>query len=193
MPDILSPCSPISTEPCRVGGLTLALAPPDETVSIGGFRNSLPALHEAALQALGASLPQTPGTATRAQDLSILWAGPNQWLASAPSGSGLMEKLQAAFGAHAALTDQTDSRVTLTLSGPYAHVIAAKLVPIDLHPRCFGLSSVALTLAGHIPVIVVQRDLEPSYNFIVFRSLVRSLHHDILAAMQGGIPKSEQN
>ncbi|WP_130731095.1 sarcosine oxidase subunit gamma [Komagataeibacter xylinus] len=193
MPDILSPCAPIAAEPCRVGALSLAPAPLEEMVSISSFSNSLPALREAVLHALGASLPPAPGTATRQQGLSILWIGPNQWLACAPQGSGLMEKLQVACGAHAALTDQTDGRVTLTLCGPYAHAIAAKLVPIDLHPRCFGLSSVALTQAGHIPVILMQRDRQPAYDFIVFRSLARSLHHDILAAMRGGIPESEQN
>ena len=193
MLDTLLPRFPVPAEPCRVGDLSLILAPPAEMVSIGGFANSLDALREAVQRELGTELPQAPCTLTTGQDLSILWIGPEQWLVNAPAGSGLMNRLQGACGDYAALTSQTDSRITLTLSGSYARSTAAKLVPIDLHPRSFGLSSVALTLAGHIPVMLVQRSMLPSYDFIVFRSLAHSLHHDILTAMQGGIPESERN
>nr|WP_197463145.1 sarcosine oxidase subunit gamma [Gluconobacter thailandicus] len=188
MPELLAAHPAIPLPSIVVGNLTLALAPLRETVSIGPFADCLPPL----CSALGVTLPQTFTTIGTMDGIQYTRAAHNQWFATAPEGTGLMSRLTAPCASLAALTNQTDSRVILTLGGRGARAIAAKLIPIDLHPTVFTPGSTALTLAGHIPVILAFKSDGSAYDFTVFRSFAQSLHHDIHVAMNGGIPNSER-
>ena len=188
MPELLAPHPAIPLPSITVGNLPLASAPLPDMVSIGPFPNCLPPL----CTALGVTLPQTFTTIATTDGIQYTRAAHNQWFATAPEGTDLMSRLAALCASLAALTNQTDSRVTLTLDGRGARAIAAKLVPIDLHPTVFTPGSTALTLAGHIPVILSSQSDGSAYDFTVFRRFAPSLHHDIHVALNGGIPNSER-
>lgn len=191
MSDILSARPATDPVPLRANGLTLSLEPPCETVSIGAFASGLAGLRAAIEAAFGVALPDGRGSARGAEGVRFIRMSRDQWFATASEGTGLPARLAAVCGGLAALTDQGDSRVTLTLSGPGARSIAMKLVPLDLHPEVFRPADAAATLAGHIPVLLIRGGGE-AYGFTVLRGFAESLRHDIHAAMKGGVPLSER-
>lgn len=128
------------------------------------------AVAEAVRAAFGLALPETPRrVATGA--VEAIWAGPGRWLLLGPGEHAVA----AAIGDRAAITDLTDARVLLRLSGPRARDVLAKGVPLDLHPRVFAPGDAALTMAALIPVHLWQVDEAPTFDIAVARSLAGSL------------------
>ena len=126
----------------------------------------------AARQQFGLDLPRTPGF-SRAPGLRAIWAGPGRWLIVAEGDveANLAEQL----GAHATVTDQTDARTVIHLSGPRAADTLAKGVGLDLHPRAFRPGMAALTLAADVPVLLWQEDAAPTYALAIPRSYAGSV------------------
>ena len=129
------------------------------------------------------ALPQTPLLA-RGPQLLFLWNGHLTWLAVADEG--LIPDLESALcndlGPLASLSDQSDSRFTVELSGSRARDALAKLAPVDLHPRAFRPGDTAMTLLGHLTGQITQIDVTPSYELMVFRGFAESFLHDLLEA-----------
>lgn len=137
------------------------------------------AVTEAARQAFGLDLPQEPGF-SRAPGLRAIWAGPERWLIVAEGDieAALVEKL----GARATVTDQTDARTVLHISGPRAGDTLAKGVGLDLHPRAFAPGMAALTLAADVPVLLWQEDDAPTYGLAIPRSYAGSVASWLVAS-----------
>lgn len=161
------------------------VAAPDLTVSarddltlasLAAGHGKRDALVAAIQEKYGVTLPSTPER-VEGDGIAFLWAGPDQWIAAAERNGGrdLERELKPLVAGLAAVTDQTDARAVLRISGPRARDVLAKGVPIDLHPRVFGPGSVAITHASHIGVILWQLDAAPTYELAVFRSFARSL------------------
>ncbi|WP_289052807.1 sarcosine oxidase subunit gamma family protein, partial [uncultured Methylobacterium sp.] len=89
-------------------------------------------------------LPE-PGKARFTGERGLVWSAPGQWLAVAEEPgvlSGLAEELHGL----AAVTEQSDSRAVLRLTGPRAGDALRKGVAVDLHPRAFGPGDAAVTV-----------------------------------------------
>ena len=139
---------------------------------------------EAAKDAFGIELPATARRIER-DGVAFLWAGPEQWLAVAGPGrpAGQFETMLAGvFDGHASVTEQSDGRTVIRVSGPRARDALAKGLPIDLHPRAFKPGDTALTLAAHIGLQIWQLDAAPTYEIAVFRGFARSFWHFLLDA-----------
>ena len=182
--DSLKPCSPWSgIGPYAHGaGVTISLLPPHAMASLAARRGALPALQQAALARWGVELPLTPRRiAVPADNISLLWMGPERWLIIDPSAKPLTPRLTPLFGAAASLTEQGDGRVLIRIEGPQARDALAKILPIDLHPRAFALDQTAITQAGgHAGPIGVQiwrRDASAGFEIAVARSLAAELLH----------------
>lgn len=121
----------------------------------------------------GLSLPE-PGAALFSGETGLIWSGPGQWLALAPTRRDL-DGLGAALTGLAAVADQSDGRAVLRLSGPDARRALEKGVSVDLHPRTFGSGRTAVTAVAHIGVQLWQRDDRPTYEIAVARSFAGSL------------------
>jgi sarcosine oxidase subunit gamma len=130
---------------------------------------------EAAQRALGASPPKTP-MLTVGSELAFVWSGPDHWLALGPQATeAIEERLGAVFDTHAAVFDQSGSRVLLELRGPRARDVLAKGMSIDLHPLAFKTGDVAVTTASHLAVHLWQVADEPVYRLLVVRTWFDSL------------------
>jgi methylglutamate dehydrogenase subunit D len=110
---------------------------------------------EAALAAaigerLGLALPQSPG-ALRSGAHQIVWSGPAQWLLFGDSRAGFAGTLAGLAGL-AAVSDQSDSRAVVSLSGPRIRDALAKGCMIDLHPAAFPPGAAAMTSIAHMGV-----------------------------------------
>ena len=157
---------------CREGapGLVLQELTQFALASVIARKDQAVQVAEAAQGAFNASPPKTPAI-TAGNDLAFLWSGPNHWLALGPQVAENIEtRLEAVFGPHASIFDQSGSRVLLELSGQRVRDVLAKGVSIDLHPRAFRTGDVALTTASHLAVQLWQGADEPVYRLLVVRT-----------------------
>jgi sarcosine oxidase subunit gamma len=150
---------------------TVSLAPPCSILSIAAFHGQAAALQTA----LGVALPATPHCIT-AGPVTWLWSGPHSWLALSADPI----EIPAAASTLAAITDQSDGRAIIRVTGPDAKKILAKLVPIDLHETAFPPDATALTLAGHISIQLWRGDI--GYCLACFRSFAESLYESLSEA-----------
>jgi len=135
--------------------------------------------HEAARAAgasdFGVELPM-PARWAEGRKLAFVSSGPGRWLACrcpAPP-QGMEAHLAPAFGAVAAIVDQSHGAVLLRASGRRIREALAKGLAIDLHPSAFSVGHAAITTIARISVHVWQIADGPSYHLIVPRSYAAS-------------------
>ena len=112
-------------------------------------RGETEALAKLAEARLGVSLPMTPRIASGA-GCEAIWSGPGQWLLRTPAREGV--DALAPLSAHGALSDQSDGRAALRVSGPHVRDMLARGVMLDLHPSVFAVGDAAMTGIAHIGV-----------------------------------------
>ena len=133
------------------------------------------ALVNAVNTAFGVALPDGPRRAARGS-VTFAGTGPDRWMASAEGSdaAGFAAKVRARIGPFAAVSDQSDARLVVRLSGPRVREVLAKGVPIDLHPKAFRPGDVACTMVGHITTQIDMLDDAPAYQLAVPRSMAGS-------------------
>jgi heterotetrameric sarcosine oxidase gamma subunit len=126
--------------------------------------------------AFGIALPDGPRRATRGA-VTFAGTGPGQWLASAQGADapGFVTRLRGRISPFAAVSDQSDSRLVLRLSGPRVRDMLMKGVPIDLHPKSFKPGDVASTQVAYIGVQLDMLDDAPTYLLTGPRSMAGTL------------------
>src|SRR3954468_5796639 len=77
--------------------------------------------------------------------IRLVAVGPESWLAI--GAANLFTVLREGIAESASLTDQSSGYIILRLTGPKVRETFAKLMPIDFHPRAFGIGNAAATLA----------------------------------------------
>jgi methylglutamate dehydrogenase subunit D len=135
---------------------------------------------EAALAALvraryGLDLPTVP-RADRSPAHAFIWAGPGQWLLVAERREDFTE-----LSGLAAVSDQSDARATLRISGAKVRDMLAKGCMIDLHPAAFPPGAAAMTSIAHIGVHLWRLDTHAGdgdgdavFDILVARSMAAS-------------------
>lgn len=158
-------------------GANLAIAARDDLMIVGlaahrGKRDVLKSILNARY---GVSLPEKP-CAVSGKDLTLLWAGPAQWLAIATRGDerDLEMELKEVAADMAAVVDHSDGRAVINVSGSDARKVLAKGFQIDLHPKAFQLNDVAITQASHISATIWMSGDAPTYTILVPRSFADS-------------------
>ena len=132
-----------------------------------------PAFVVAVKSATGADLPLAANTVITAGDVRILWLGPDEWwiVASDARRAGLIEGLRSAFaGQHTNVTDVSESRTVISMTGPAAREVLARGISLDLHPRAFGPGQCAQTSLSRTNVLLHQTEEAPSYEIYVLKS-----------------------
>jgi methylglutamate dehydrogenase subunit D len=121
--------------------------------------------------AFGVALPDGPRRATRGA-VTFAGTGPDQWIASAEGAeaAGFAARLRGRIGPFAAVSDQSDARLVLRLSGPRVRDVLAKGVSIDLHSKVFKPGDVANTLVAYVGVQIDMLDAAPTYQLTAPRS-----------------------
>jgi methylglutamate dehydrogenase subunit D len=120
-------------------------------------------------------LPSTP-TLAHGHGLDLVWAGPAQWLAVS-ADRAVAVRLSRELNGVAAVSDQSDARAILRISGKKARDTLAKGCSLDLHPRVFRPGDAALTAIAHIGVHLWQIDDTPTYDLAIPTSMAKSLWH----------------
>ncbi|MEV1247878.1 sarcosine oxidase subunit gamma [Nonomuraea sp. NPDC050022] len=145
------------------GGLRLAELPFLTHVNVRVDPASPPAEDLGAV--LGVRLPVEPCTAVQtgsgagsgADDVTVAWLGPDEWLVIGPEGYR-HELLRKALGdRHGSIVDVSAQRTTLLVSGPRARDLLAHGCALDLHPSVFGPGSCAQTMLAQAQVVLLAR------------------------------------
>jgi sarcosine oxidase subunit gamma len=128
--------------------------------------------------AIGLALPVVPNTTTSDGGITALWLGPDEWLLAARPGreAEILGKLKDALaGLFAAVSDVTDARTVIAVSGPRARELLAKATSLDLHPRVFRAGLCAQTGLAQTAMILMQTQDDgapggPAYELFVAAS-----------------------
>jgi sarcosine oxidase, subunit gamma len=127
----------------------------------------------AAEGALGLALPREPNRCVDGAGRSALWLGPDEFLIVTEPGreTALVEALrQSLHGNRAAVTDVSDGRTIIEISGRHARDVLAKGCGLDLHDRVFAPGHCAQSGLAKARILIRQIDLAPSYQIFVERS-----------------------
>ncbi|CAN7407037.1 sarcosine oxidase subunit gamma [Mesorhizobium amorphae] len=138
----------------------------------------------AAKARFGVAAPATPKVVSAA-DATLIWSGPDQFLALSKGGKLTMQALGQTFAASASLSDQSHARVLISVSGEKARALLAKLSSIDLHPATFPIGAAAATSMDHTSVTLWRgddRDGQAMFNVLVFATFAESLWHTMLVS-----------
>ncbi len=94
------------------------------------------------------------GRFRRRPTCQLRYCGPGEWLvvSQVDTPVGLTRRLDMLCGTQAHVVDQSDGRVLVRLSGPFARQILAKGIGVDLHPAAFALGDSTNVLCGHIGI-----------------------------------------
>ena len=101
--------------------------------------------------AAGYALPQAVGATGGSENTTAFWLAPDEWWivdarGDPEAGPRIAETLRTALAGHAAaVTDISESRACLRLSGPNARATLQKACPLDLHPGVFKQDQCAHT------------------------------------------------
>jgi heterotetrameric sarcosine oxidase gamma subunit len=156
----------------RLGPVTLAEGTPGPITSIASFPGGEKALAKG-LKALGLTMPK-PNILTEKDGARIVWTGQNQaFLIGVPP-----PELEGA-----ALTDQTDGWAVLSLTGPAAVEVLARLLPLDLRTQSFEVGMALRSPLNHMNAIILRLGAE-AFEIMVFRSMARTAWHELQTAME---------
>jgi sarcosine oxidase subunit gamma len=137
-----------------------------------------PSFCQAVEEALGLTPPEA-GRAATAGPVTMLWLGPDEWLVVAEDGGATLggSLRRALTGINAAITDVSDARAVIRLSGCGAGDVLAKGCTLDLHPRVFGPGHVVQSTLARVDVILVQvsGDGDLAFDIHVGRSFAEYL------------------
>jgi heterotetrameric sarcosine oxidase gamma subunit len=121
------------------------------------------------------------GRAVFGDSAGLVWSSPGQWLVVGSAGASLAD-LPTRLAGLAAVTDQSDGRALVRISGPAARAALAKGFSIDLHPSVFSTGSAAVTSVAHISVQIWQADEAPTFVLAVPRGFAGSFWSWLTAA-----------
>jgi heterotetrameric sarcosine oxidase gamma subunit len=171
----LMPLSPFAgLLPKAVGGVTLSEVEAGHLTLLAPYKGK--DLATALKSAHGMALPAT-GRSTGKDGARAVWFGHAHVLLMGP-------KPDPALAAQAALTDVSDGWAVARLDGAGAADVLARLVPIDLRAGQFKRGHTARTELGHMQASITRLG-DTAFQIMVFRSMARTMSHDLVTAMEG--------
>ena len=108
---------------------------------------------------LDAILPTKPNTYVKNEKLKIIWLGPDEWMIISYQENELFIKLKNELGdLEASVTDVSESRTIIRLSGKKIFTLLSKFLFLDLEKNLGTQSSCAQTLFVKVPILLVRND-----------------------------------
>ena len=163
-----------------VSALRGKVAQGDVTVSDTGLRGMISLRGDLADKTLQASCATLTGAVFPAQGKAsltgvngLLWMSPDEVLLLIPYEmvpKALAVLAKALEGQHHQATNVSDARALMTVQGPFAREVAAKLAPIDLHADSFKLGDFRRTRLGQVAAAIWMQEDE-TLGVICFRSV----------------------
>ncbi len=162
--------------PLNIGGVELREDEMRALTLIAPYKGQEGALAKALEAAHGLNWPAV-GATSESGAARLVWFGRGAALLVGAEASAKLAK-------HAALTDQTDAWSCLTLEGAGARDVLARLTPLDMRDVAFPVGSTARTEVFHMACSVTRVGPQ-SWQIMGFRSMAKTLVHDLKTAMEG--------
>jgi sarcosine oxidase subunit gamma len=162
-------------KPAATPGVTISERVDLGLATVAVRKGKAEALAAAVRAAYGTGLPSDSTVAT-GPTVAFMGMAPGQCFAVSETlaNGALADDLTAKLAGLASITDQSDGRAVVRISGLRARDVLAKGLPIDLHPGVFRAGSAATSTIGHMGVQVWQVDDVPTYDIAVFRGFAGS-------------------
>ena len=107
-----------------------------------------------------AVLPSEANTFVQLNSIRIIWLGPNEWLITEENEENkkrLLEELPKAVGSsEASVTDISENRTVIQISGTKIFILLSKFLTLDFDKSFANPASVAQTLFVKVPVLLVR-------------------------------------
>ena len=108
---------------------------------------------------LGAVLPIKPNTYVQNEKVKIIWLGPDEWIIINDQENELFIKLKNALGdLEASVTDVSENRTIIRLSGKKVMTLLSKFLVLDLEKNLGGQSSCAQTFFVKVPILLIRNN-----------------------------------
>ncbi|MEM8579242.1 MAG: sarcosine oxidase subunit gamma [Pseudomonadota bacterium] len=117
-----------------------------------------------------------PNRATGGEGARAIWFGRDMALLAGPAPDPSLAE-------RAALTDQSDAWACVTLSGPDAEDVLARLVPVDLRAPGFAEGHSIRTQLQHLNVSITRIEAD-TFLILAFHSMAGTLVHDLVEALE---------
>lgn len=167
----VTPCGDLL--PVTHGAMTLTETDPNRITALLPFQGQSDGLSKALTAAHDVGFPE-PGQVISAGGIHCVWTARGQaFLLGTQPDADLCNA--------ASVVDQSDAWVVVRLAGDGAEDVLARLVPIDLRPGAFPVGAAARTLCQHMTISIFR--LEDGLRIMAFRSMARTLAHEIAEAM----------
>ena len=176
----------------QMAGVVLDVMAPGLVLQIIARRGKADAVRAALRTLTGLDAPMQPARVA-GKDAALIWSGASQWLLmlALDEQTGLATQVAGALAGMASISDQSDARVHLRMSGPHVRAVLEKLVGVDVHPAVFQPGTAAMTEIAQIPVHVWRLDDTAAGAAFVLagpQSYAASLwHHVVVAAEEFGL------
>lgn len=152
--------------PLTIGSVRLAAFDPGPVTAIAPYpgRDLSPVLRFPA-----------PGEVIEEGARRLIWAGRGMaFLTGGPAPD---------LGGLAAVTDQSDGWVWVTLEGRDVPAVLARLCPLDLRAAAFPVGTSARSVLQHLSVLLIRTGPE-AFQIAAYRSMAGTLLHDLSGAMK---------
>ena len=117
----------------------------------------------------------TPGEASETDAFSAIPLSPGQWmLVSKKDPAGFAASMDKKIGRLGHVSDQSDSRVCIRVTGPDARALMSRGCRLDLHPSVTSSGFCAQTNMAQTGVMIHQIDDQPTYDLYVYSGCARS-------------------
>lgn len=130
-------------------------------------------IKQAVSEVIGLDLPLVPNT-NSVSDRTMLWMSPWKWMIlHDPSETRqLRRELETALaGVSILLSDVSDARFGIEVSGAQARNLLMRICALDLDAGSFSPGQCAQTLLARVPVLLHQVDDQPTFHLYVDRSM----------------------
>ncbi|MER9562547.1 sarcosine oxidase subunit gamma [Mesorhizobium sp. M0571] len=132
-------------------GVTLAVLPPAERISLRAPDASIAALSKA----LGVALPQRPKTSAAKAGRTALWLGPDEWLVIDESGKDPLADCAKISVPHSAV-GISHRNVAVSVTGPAAAATINAGCPQDLSLDAFPVGAASRTILGKVEIVLLR-------------------------------------
>ncbi|RWM14630.1 MAG: sarcosine oxidase subunit gamma family protein [Mesorhizobium sp.] len=132
-------------------GVTLAVLPPAERISLRAPDASVAALSKA----LGVTLPRKPKTSAAKAGRTALWLGPDEWLVIDEVGKDPLADCAEVTALHSAV-GISHRNVGISVTGPAAAATINSGCPQDLSLDVFPVGAASRTILGKVEIVLLR-------------------------------------
>jgi sarcosine oxidase subunit gamma len=171
----LHPSEALIGQPIEIGETILACNQPANILSVAPFKGQGMAVNDALKAVVKLALP-TVGKVTSKKHIRAMWAGQGQWFVVGEIG---LKILTDALKSTAAVTDQSDAWIVLTLGGDDASEVLTRLCSLDLD----ALEQGQTARADFAHMMSCITPIPEGFEIMIMRSFAKTAIHHTREAM----------